>query len=213
MLRRIIEFSLRNKFLVLAATVALTVAGILAVRNIPLDAIPDLSDTQVIIYTEWAGQAPQIVQDQVTYPITTKMLSVPRAKVVRGYSFYGFSFVYVIFEDGTDPYWARSRVLEYLSSLGGNLPKGVAPSLGPDATGVGWAFMYSLNSQERSLAELRSMQDWYLRYQLTAVPGVAEVASVGGFEKQYQVTVDPTKLRAYNLSLNDVSRAIERSNG
>ena len=167
----------------------------------------------MIIYTEWPGQAPQIVQDQVTYPITTRMLSVPRNKVVRGYSFYGFSFVYVIFEDGTDPYWARSRVLEYLSSLGSQLPKNVTPALGPDATGVGWAFMYSLNSTNRSLAELRSMQDWYLKYQLTAVEGVAEVASVGGFVKQYQVTVDPTKLRAYNLSLADVSMAVQRSNG
>ena len=213
MLRAIIDFSLRNKFFILLATVGLTLAGIFAVRNIPLDAIPDLSDTQVIIYTEWPGQAPQIVQDQVTYPITTKMLSVPRAKVVRGYSFYGFSFVYVIFEDGTDPYWARSRVLEYLSGLSGRLPQGVAPSLGPDATGVGWAFMYSLNSKERSLAELRSMQDWYLKYQLTAVEGVAEVASIGGFVKQYQVTVDPTKLRAYNLSIADVSMAIKKSNG
>ena len=199
--------------MILLATAGLAVAGIFAVRNIPLDAIPDLSDTQVIIYTEWPGQAPQIVQDQVTYPITTKMLSVPRAKVVRGYSFYGFSFVYVIFEDGTDPYWARSRVLEYLSGLSGRLPQGVAPSLGPDATGVGWAFMYSLNSKERSLAELRSMQDWYLKYQLTAVEGVAEVASIGGFVKQYQVTVDPTKLRAYNLSIADVSMAIKKSNG
>ena len=213
MLRAIIDFSLRNKFVVLLATLALTLAGIFALRNIPLDAIPDLSDTQVIIYTEWQGQAPQIVQDQVTYPITTKMLSVPRAKVVRGYSFYGFSFVYVIFEDGTDPYWARSRVLEYLSSLSGNLPKNVTPSLGPDATGVGWAFMYSLNSKERSLAELRSMQDWYLKYQLTSVEGVAEVASIGGFVKQYQVTVDPTKLRAYNLSIAEVSMAIKKSNG
>jgi Cu(I)/Ag(I) efflux system membrane protein CusA/SilA len=153
------------------------------------------------------------VEDQVTYPLTTKMLSVPKSKVVRGYSFYGFSFVYVIFEDGTDPYWARSRVLEYLSSLAGQLPKGVTPSLGPDATGVGWAFMYSLNSTNRDLAELRSLQDWYLKYQLTAVPGVAEVASVGGFVKQYQVTVDPAKLRAYHLALKDVSTAIERSNG
>ena len=213
MLRAIIDFSLRNRFAVLLATLALTLAGIFALRNIPLDAIPDLSDTQVIIYTEWQGQAPQIVQDQVTYPITTKMLSVPRAKVVRGYSFYGFSFVYVIFEDGTDPYWARSRVLEYLSSLSGNLPKNVTPTLGPDATGVGWAFMYSLNSKERSLAELRSMQDWYLKYQLTSVEGVSEVASIGGFVKQYQVTVDPTKLRAYNLSIADVSMAIKKSNG
>src|SRR6185312_4006303 len=213
MLQRIIDFSLKNKFIVLLATLALVLGGVYALRNIPLDAIPDLSDTQVIIYTEWEGQAPNIVQDQVTYPITTKMLSVPRAKTVRGYSFYGFSFVYVIFEDGTDPYWARSRVLEYLSSIGWQLPKNVTPSLGPDATGVGWAFMYSLNSTNRDLAQLRSMQDWYLKYQLTSVPGVSEVASVGGFVKQYQVTVDPTRLRAYNLSLKDVSMAIERSNG
>src|SRR3954447_14731474 len=213
MLRAIIDFSLRNKFFILLATVGLTLAGIFAVRSLPLDAIPDLSDTQVIIYTEWPGQAPQLVQDQVTYPITTKMLSVPRSKVVRGYSFYGFSFVYVIFEDGTDPYWARSRVLEYLSGLANQLPKNVTPTLGPDATGVGWAFIYSLNSTNRSLAELRSMQDWYLRYQLASVEGVAEVASVGGFVKQYQVTVDPTKLRAYNLSIADVAMAVKKSNG
>ncbi len=213
MLTRIINFSLKNKFIVMLATVALVLGGIYAVRNIPLDAIPDLSDTQVIIYTPWEGQAPNIIEDQVTYPITTKMLSVPRAKVVRGYSFYGYSFVYVIFDDGTDPYWARSRVLEYLSSISGQLPGGVTPTLGPDATGVGWAFMYSINSTNRNLADLRSIQDWYLKYQLTAVPGVSEVASIGGFVKQYQVTVDPTKLRAYNLSLSDVSRAIERSNG
>src|SRR5215472_5531171 len=213
MLERIIDFSLKNRFIVLLGTIALVLGGVYAVKNIPLDAIPDLSDVQVILYTEWPGQAPQIVQDQVTYPITTKMLSVPKAKVVRGYSFYGFSFVYVIFEDGTDPYWARSRVLEYLSSISGQLPRNVTPSLGPDATGVGWAFMYSINSTNRDLAELRSMQDWYLKYQLTSVPGVSEVASVGGYVKQYQVTVDPTKLRAYNLSLKDVSMAIERSNG
>ena len=213
MLKSVIDFSLRNKFVVLLATLVLVIAGIFAVRNIPLDAIPDLSDVQVIIYTEWPGQAPQIVQDQITYPITTKMLSAPKAKVVRGYSFYGFSFVYVIFEDGTDPYWARSRVLEYLSGLSGRLPQGVTPSLGPDATGVGWAFMYSLNSTNRDLAELRSMQDWYLRYQLASVEGVSEVASVGGFVRQYQVTVDPTKLRAYNLSINDVANAVKRSNG
>ena len=213
MLRAIIDFSLKNKFLVLLATAALVLGGVLAVRNTPLDAIPDLSDTQVIIYTEWPGQAPQLVQDQVTYPLTTKMLSVPKAKVVRGYSFYGYSFVYVIFEDGTDIYWARSRVLEYLSALGASLPKNVTPTLGPDASGVGWAFMYSITSTNRDLAELRSMQDWYLRYQLTSVEGVAEVASVGGFVRQYQVTVDPTRLRAYNLALSDVRMAIERSNG
>jgi len=213
MLTRIIDFSLKNKFIVLLATTALVLGGVYAVKNIPLDAIPDLSDTQVIIYTPWEGQAPNIVEDQVTYPITTKMLSVPRAKVVRGYSFYGYSFVYVIFDDGTDPYWARSRVLEYLSSISGQLPKNVTPTLGPDATGVGWAFMYSINSTNRNLADLRSIQDWYLKYQLTSVPGVSEVASIGGFVKQYQVTVDPTKLRAYNLSLQEVSKAIERSNG
>src|ERR1017187_10920562 len=213
MLKGVIDFSLKNKFIILLGTIVLVLGGLYAVSNIPLDATPDLSDVQVIIYTEWAGQAPQIVQDQVTYPITTKMLSVPKAKVVRGYSFYGFSFVYVIFEDGTDIYWARSRVLEYLNGLTGRLPQGVSPSLGPDATGVGWAFMYSLNSKNRDLAELRSMQDWYLRYQLASVEGVAEVASVGGFVRQYQVTVDPTKLRAYNLSISEVAMAIKRSNG
>ena len=213
MLKGIIEFSLRNKFIVLLVTTAMVLGGLYAVTNIPLDAIPDLSDVQVIVYTEWPGQAPQIVQDQLTYPITTKMLSVPKAKVVRGYSFYGFSFVYVIFEDGTDPYWARSRVLEYLSGLGGRLPTGVTPTLGPDATGVGWAFMYSITSTNRDLAELRSMQDWYLRYQLASVEGVSEVASVGGFVKQYQVTADPAKLRAYNLSISEVAMAVKRSNG
>ncbi|HEV2207961.1 MAG TPA: efflux RND transporter permease subunit [Verrucomicrobiae bacterium] len=213
MLNRIIDLSLKNKFIVLLATLALVVGGVYALKNIPLDAIPDLSDVQVIVYTEWPGQAPQIVQDQLTYPITTKMLSVPKAKVVRGYSYYGFSFVYVIFADGTDPYWARSRVLEYLSGLSSQLPPNVTPTLGPDATGVGWAFMYSLNSTNHDLAELRSMQDWYLRYQLASVEGVAEVASVGGFVKQYQVTVDPTRLRAYNLSISEVANAIKRSNG
>src|SRR6516162_238836 len=213
MLQRIIDFSLKNKFIVVLTTVGLVLGGIYAVKNIPLDAIPDLSDTQVIIYTPWEGQAPNIVEDQVTYPITTKMLSVPRSRVVYGYSFYGYLFVYVIFDDGTDPYWARSRVLEYLSSISGQLPRGVSPSLGPDATGVGWAFMYSINSTNRDLAQLRSMQDWYLRYQLASVEGVSEVASVGGFVKQYQVTVDPTKLRAYNLSISEVAMAVKRSNG
>jgi Cu(I)/Ag(I) efflux system membrane protein CusA/SilA len=213
MLQGLIEFSLKNKFIVLLGTLALVLGGVYALKNIPLDAIPDLSDVQVIVYTQWPGQAPQIVQDQVTYPITTKMLSVAKAKVVRGYSFYGFSFVYVIFEDGTDPYWARSRVLEYLSGLGSQLPNNVTPTLGPDATGVGWAFMYAINSTNRDLAELRSMQDWYLRYQLASVEGVAEVASLGGFVKQYQVTVDPARLRAYNLSISEVALAVQRSNG
>ena len=212
MLKAIIEFSLKNRFLVLAATAALVLGGFYSLKNIPLDAIPDLSDTQVIIYTEWPGQAPQIVQDQLTYPITTKMLSVPKSKVVRGYSFYGFSFVYVIFEDGTDPYWARSRVLEYLNGISGELPPKVTPRLGPDATGVGWAFMYSLNSKQHDLAELRSMQDWFLRYQLSSVEGVAEVASVGGHVKQYQITVDPHRLHAYNLSISEVAMAVQKSN-
>ena len=213
MLKGIIDFSLRNKFIVLLGTIVLVLVGVYSVKNIPLDALPDQSDVQVIVYTEWPGQALQIVQDQVTYPLTTKMLSVPKAKVVRGYSFYGYSFVYVIFQDGTDPYWARTRVLEYLSGLSGRLPQGVAPSLGPDATGVGWAFMYSINSTNRDLAQLRSMQDWYLRYQLASVEGVSEVASIGGFVKQYQVTVDPTKLRAYNLSISEVAMAVKKSNG
>jgi Cu(I)/Ag(I) efflux system membrane protein CusA/SilA len=213
MLTRLIDSSLRNKFVVLVVMVALVLGGIYSVKNIPLDAIPDLSDVQVIIFTEYSGQAPRIVEDQVTYPITTKMLGVPHAKVVRGYSFFGFSFVYVIFEDGTDLYWARSRVLEYLNGLSGSLPQGVTPTLGPDATGVGWAFMYALQSDEHDLQELRSMQDWYLKYKLMAVDGVSEVASIGGFVKQYQVTVDPVKLRAYNLPLSGVRRAIERSNG
>ena len=166
--------------MVLLLTAILTAWGIHAVRNTPLDAIPDLSDVQVIIKTSYPGQAPQVVEDQVTYPLTTAMLSVPGAVNVRGYSFFGDSYVYVIFEDGTDPYWARSRVLEYLSALASDLPPGVTPQLGPDATGVGWAFMYALNSDERSLAELRSYQDWYLKYALSSVEGVAEVASIGG---------------------------------
>ena len=213
MLTDIIGFSLRNRFPILLGAVALLLGGGYAVQHLPLDATPDLSDVQVIVYTEWPGQAPQIVQDQVTYPITTKMLAVPKAKVVRGYSFYGLSFVYVIFADGTDPYWARSRVLEYLSSLGAQLPRKVTPVLGPDATGVGWAFMYALTSTNLDLAELRSLQDWHLRYQLASVEGVSEVAAVGGFVRQYQVTVDPARLRAFNLSLGDVARAVQRSNG
>ena len=213
MLKGIIEFSLKNKFAVAIAAIALVLGGYHSLRSIPLDALPDLSDTQVIIYTEWPGQAPQTVQDQVTYPITVKMLSVPASKAVRGYSFYGFSFVYVIFDDGTDPYWARSRVLEYLNGLGKSLPQNVSPVLGPDASGVGWAFMYTLESKSRDLAELRSLQDFHLRYGLASVDGVSEVASVGGFVKQYQVTVDPNKLLAYKLSISDIATAIKRSNG
>ncbi|NJL28322.1 MAG: efflux RND transporter permease subunit [Thermoanaerobaculia bacterium] len=212
MLARVIEWSLRNQFLVVVGLLLVIFAGVWAVGTTRVDAIPDLSDVQVILYSEFPGQAPQVVEDQVTYPISTKMLSVPHAKVVRGYSYFGYSLVYVIFEDGTDLYWARSRVLEYLSGLAGTLPAGVAPQLGPDATGVGWAFMYVLNSPRRSLAELRSLQDWYLRYGLTSVEGVSEVASVGGFVRQYQVEVDPVELRAYGIALEEVREAIQRSN-
>jgi len=212
MLNRIIEWSLRNQFMVVIALLFSILGGVWAMKGIRLDAIPDLSDVQVIIYTEYPGQAPQVVEDQVTYPIASKMLAVPYAKVVRGYSFFGFSFVYVIFEDGTDLYWARSRVLEYLSGLASQLPQGVAPQLGPDATGVGWAFMYVLNSPKRSLAELRTYQDWYLKYGLMSVDGVSEVASIGGYVRQYQVEVDPVKLRAYGIPLSKVKMAIQRSN-
>jgi Cu(I)/Ag(I) efflux system membrane protein CusA/SilA len=212
MLSRIIEWSLRNQFLVIFGMIFAIVGGVWSMRTIRLDAIPDLSDVQVIIYTDYPGQAPQVVEDQITYPVSSKMLSVPFAEVVRGYSFFGFSFVYVIFEDGTDLYWARSRVLEYLNGLAGQLPEGVTPQLGPDATGVGWAFMYVLNSQERSLADLRSYQDWYLKYGLMSVEGVSEVASLGGFVRQYQVEVDPVRLRAYDVSLASIKQAIQRSN-
>ncbi len=212
MIKAIIEFSIRNKFLMLMLTVFLVAAGIRAMMQTPLDAIPDLSDVQVIIFSEFPGQAPQVVEDQVTYPLTTAMLAVPFAKVVRGYSFFGMSFTYVIFDDGTDMYWARSRVLEALNSIAGRLPKGVSPSLGPDATGVGWVFQYLVESDRHDLQQLRSIQDWFLRYELTSVPGVSEVASIGGFVKQYQVMVDPNKLLAYNIPLQKVRQAIQRSN-
>lgn len=212
MIQAIIDYSIRNKFLVLVVTVFVTGAGIVAMLRTPLDAIPDLSDVQVIVFTEYSGQAPQVVEDQVTYPLTTAMLSVPFAKVVRGYSFFGMSFVYIIFEDGTDMYWARSRVLESLNYVSGRLPRGVAPTLGPDATGVGWVYQYILKSTDHDLQQLRSIQDWFLRYELTSVPGVAEVASIGGFVKQYQVVVDPNKLLAYNIELQKVRLAIQRSN-
>jgi Cu(I)/Ag(I) efflux system membrane protein CusA/SilA len=212
MLNKIIDWSARNRFLVILATLFITLAGIYAVVKTPLDALPDLSDVQVIVYTEYSGQAPQVVEDQVTYPLTTAMLSVPKSKVVRGFSFFGASFVYVIFEDGTDIYWARSRVLEYLNSIAGRMPKGVTPQLGPDATGVGWVYQYAVLSEKHNLAELRTMQDWYLRYQLTKAHGVAEVASIGGFVQQYQVTVDPLKLRAYNIPLSKVTQVIRDSN-
>ncbi len=212
MLEKIIEWSIRNKFLVILATVFVIVAGIYALRNTPLDAIPDLSDVQVIVFTEYPGQAPQVVEDQVTYPLTTQMLAVPGAKDVRGYSFFGLSFVYIIFEDGTDMYWARSRVLEYLNYAAGNLPEGVTPALGPDATGVGWVYEYVLESEKHDLQQLRSIQDWFLRYELSAVEGVSEVASIGGYVKQYQVLVDPDRLLAYHITIPQIRRAIQNSN-
>jgi Cu(I)/Ag(I) efflux system membrane protein CusA/SilA len=212
MLANIIDWSGRNRVLVLLATLFVVLAGIYAVIRTPLDALPDLSDVQVIVYTEFPGQAPQVVEDQVTYPLTSAMLSVPKSRVVRGFSFFGASFVYVIFEDGTDIYWARSRVLEYLNFAAGRMPEGVTPSLGPDATGVGWVYQYALVAKNKTLAELRTIQDWYLRYQLAKAHGVAEVASIGGFVQTYQVTVDPIRLRAYGIPLNKVSQTIRDSN-
>lgn len=212
MIARIILASARNPLLVVLLTVFLVGAGLWAVHATPLDAIPDLSDTQVIVYTEFPGQAPQVVEDQVTYPLTTALLAVPRSKVVRGFSAFGVSFVYVVFEDGTDLYWARSRVLEYLNFAQKRLPSGVIPSLGPDATGVGWIYQYVVVGTQRTLAELRSLQDWVIRYQLTKAEGVAEVAAVGGFERQYQVVVDPRKLQAYGVPLSRVSEAVRGSN-
>jgi len=212
MLNNIIDWSAKNRFLVILATLFVILAGIYAVLKTPLDALPDLSDVQVIVYTEYPGQAPQVVEDQVTYPLTTSMISVPKSRVVRGFSVFGASFVYVIFEDGTDIYWARSRVLEYLNFAAGKLPRGVTPQIGPDATGVGWVYQYAVIGVNKSLAELRTLQDWFLRYQLTKAGGVSEVASVGGFVQQYQVVVDPVKLRAYGIPLMKVMRVIRESN-
>ncbi len=214
MIEQIIAWSARNKFYVFLGTFFAIAWGIWAAYNTPLDAIPDLSDVQVIVFSEWKGRSPDLVEDQVTYPVVTALLSAPQVKVVRGYSFFGLSFVYIIFEDGTDIYWARSRVLEYMQGVLGNLPAGVTPTLGPDATGVGWVFEYALvdKSGRHDLSELRTLQDWYVRYWLASVPGVSEVASVGGFVKQYQVDLDPNRLLAYNLPLNRVINAIRRSN-
>ncbi len=213
MLEKIIEASVNNRLLVIVFTLLIGLAGAWAMLRTPVDAIPDLSDVQVIVFTEYPGQAPQVVEDQVTYPLTTAMLGVPFAKAVRGYSFFGYSFVYIIFEDGADMYWARSRVLEYLNYVANRLPGGVTPTLGPDATGVGWAFEYVLDGGDRyDLQQLRSIQDWFLRYELMSVPGVAEVASIGGYVKQYQVEVDPNKLLAYNIPLSKVRTALQRSN-
>ena len=214
MIDAIINASLKDRFMVLIATVLIAAFGIYSYVNAPLDAIPDLSDVQVIIFTEYPGQSPQVVEDQVTYPLTTAMLAVPKTKVVRGYSFFGLSFVYLIFEDDTDMYWARSRVLESINYVSGRLPSGVTPTLGPDATGVGWVYEYALvdRTGKHDLSQLRSLQDWYLRYPLQTVPGVSEVASVGGFVKQYQVEVDPNALLRYNIPLSKVRMAIQRSN-
>ncbi|SHL38454.1 Cu(I)/Ag(I) efflux system membrane protein CusA/SilA [Nitrosospira sp. Nsp11] len=212
MLGRIIEWSARNVFLVLLGTAFVIGLGIHAVIRMPLDAIPDLSDVQVIIYTEYPGQAPQVVEDQITYPLSTAMLAVPKSKVVRGLSVFGASFIYVIFEDHTDIYWARTRVLEYLNFASGRMPRGVTPTLGPDATGVGWVYQYVVVAAQHTLAELRTIQDWFVRYQLTKAQGVAEVASVGGFVKTYQVTVEPRKLQAYGIPLNQIAAVIRASN-
>jgi len=212
MIAALIRWSARNVVLVGIATVFVTLAGVYAVSRVPLDAIPDLSDVQVIVYTEFPGQAPQVVEDQVTYPVTTAMLTVPKSRVVRGFSFFGVSFVYVIFEDGTDLYWARSRVLESLSSAAQRLPAGVTPTLGPDATGVGWVYQYVVRGAQHSLAELRSLQDWSIRYGLSKAEGVAEVASVGGFVKQYSVIVDPRRLQALGIPLAKIRDVIRASN-
>ena len=214
MLKQIIAWSAGNKFLVVLFTVAAMLAGVIAVRNTPLEALPDLSDVQVIVQTEYNEQAPRIVEDQVTYPIAAEMLKVPGARTVRGYSYFGISFVYIIFDDGTDLYWARSRVLEYLNGLKGRLPESVSPTLGPDATGLGWVYQYALEDTtgKMSLADLRSLQDWYLRYQLTSVSGVSEVATIGGYEKQYQIDIDPAKLLAYRIPVTRVMQAVQNAN-
>ena len=212
MIAAVIRWSAHNIFLVLLATVFIVAAGIYAVVKTPVDAIPDLSDVQVIVYTEYPGQAPQVVEDQVTFPLTTAMLAVPHSKVVRGFSLFGVSFVYIIFEDGTDIYWARSRVLEYLNFASGRLPADVTPTLGPDATGVGWVYQYVVLSAKHTLAELRTLQDWYIRFALTKAQGVSEVAGVGGFVKTYAVTVDPLRLKGYGIPLADVIDAIRASN-
>ena len=214
MIERIIGWSAENRLLVLLSVGLFTALGIWATSRMPVDAIPDLSDVQVIIRTEWPGQSPQTVEEQITYPLTTAMMAVPHASTVRGYPMFGGSFVYILFEDGTDLYWARSRVLEYLSQVEGKLPDGVTPALGPDATGVGWIYEYSLvdTTGNLDLAQLRSLQDYFLKFELQSLDGVAEIATVGGFERQYQVVVDPQKLAAYGIAVADVTDALGRSN-
>jgi Cu(I)/Ag(I) efflux system membrane protein CusA/SilA len=210
---RWIDWCAQNRFLVFMGTVLLVLTGIWALRHIPLDALPDISDVEVIIHAPWAGQPPSLIEDQVTYPIVTTLLAAPHVKAVRAQTMFGDSYVFVVFEDGTDLYWARSRVLEYMQQITGRLPSGVHPVIGPDATGAGWVYEYALvdHSHQRSLADLRSLQDWYLRYQLETVPGVAEVATIGGFVKQYQVNVDPDKLRAYGIPLSTVIERVRAS--
>ena len=212
MIANVIAWSARNLVLVFFATALTIAAGIWSLRSLPIDAIPDLSDVQVIVLTDYPGQAPQVVEDQVTYPLTSAMLTVPRSRVVRGFSFFGISFVYIIFEDGVNPYWARSRVLEYLNAAAARLPDGVTPALGPDATGVGWVYQYAITGQNLSLAELRSLQDWVVRYAASRADGVSEVASVGGFVKQYSITVDPIRMRAQGISLTEIGAAVAASN-
>src|SRR5689334_10029235 len=214
MIAALIRWSIANRFLVLLATVFVTGWGVFALARTPVDAIPDLSDTQVIIRTSFPGQAPQIVENQVTFPLTTTMMSVPGAKTVRGYSFFGDSFVYILFEDGTDPYWARSRVLEYLNQVQSRLPAQARASLGPDATGVGWVYEYALvdRSGKMDLSQLRALQDWFLKYELKTVPNVSEVASVGGMVRQYQIVLDPARLRAYNITHGKVIDAVQKAN-
>jgi Cu(I)/Ag(I) efflux system membrane protein CusA/SilA len=212
LLGRVVIGSIRNRILVLLITALLLLCGLGALLSTPLDAIPDLSDSQVIVYTEYKGQSPRIIEDQVTYPLTTALVSVPGSKAVRGYSFFGYSLIYVLFEDGTDPYWARSRVLEYLGASRGRLPEGVNPSLGPDGTGVGWIFEYALVSDKHSLQELRSVQDWYLKYSLSSVDGVSEVASIGGYVKQYQIQLDPLRLQSYGVTPDEIGDAVRNAN-
>src|SRR5712675_2982605 len=213
MISRIIEWCANNRFLVFTSVLLLVLAGIWSLKHVPLDALPDISDVQVIVHTSWPGQPPNVIEDQVTYPIVTSLLAAPRVKAVRAQTMLGDSYVYVVFQDGTDLYWARSRVVEYLQQISGRLPENVHPSIGPDATGAGWVYEYAIldKSGKHSLADLRSLQDWHLRYALETVPGVAEVASIGGFVRQYQVQLDPNKLLAYGISLSTVIDRVKSS--
>ena len=214
MIAKIIELSARNKFIIFLMMFFLMAWGYWALKNTPLDALPDLSDTQVIIYTEWAGRSPDLIEDQITYPITSTLLAAPQVQAVRGFSFFGSSFIYVIFKEGTDIYWARSRILEYLQAVRNKLPQGINPVLGPDATSLGWGFSYAVVDEtgKYDLAQLRSLQDWNLKLAIESVPGVSQVASIGGFVKQYQITLDPNRLLAYNIPITKVMEAVRRSN-